>query len=89
MKVLYLLVLVYLLLSVADDFVTWAFDKATLKKVRGYDREDLPKAIHRKVSKLQSAKRTTRHVIRAVQVLLIIPIASALVVGVGIATLHF
>jgi hypothetical protein len=89
LKMLYILVLSYLLLTVADDFVTWAFDKVMLKSVRGYDRDELPKTVHRKVSKLQSAKRTARHVIRGLKVLLIVPIVSALIVGVGIATINF
>lgn len=89
MKLLYILTLSYLLLMVADDFVTWAFDRATVKRTRGQDPEDLPKAVYRKVLKLQTAKRTTRRVIRCLQVLLIIPIASALIVGIGIATLNF
>lgn len=89
MKLLYILTLSYLLLMVADDFVTWVFDRATVRRTRGQDPEDLPKAVYRKVLKLQTAKRTTRRVTRCLQVLLIIPIASALIVGIGIATLNF
>lgn len=78
-----ILVLVYLLLIIAADLSAWVFNAIIKKKLQSYDSDDLPKHVYRKVVKLQTVKRTTRSVIRVLQVIAAVPIASAVIVAVG------
>ena len=87
MTVFNILVLVYLCLIIAADFADWCFNAAIRKKMRRYDADDLPKAVYRRVTKLYVGKRTTRRVIRVLQVIILIPIVSAVVVAVGTITI--
>lgn len=89
MKLFNILLLTYLLLIVADDFTVWAFGKWLGKLIGNRDAEDLPKATYRKVTKIIKAKRITRTVIRVLQVTLLVPIASAVIVGVGMIIITF
>lgn len=84
-----ILVLLYLLLIVTADATAWGFNTATAKLLDGKDAEDLPRTLYRKVLRVQSAKRTTRNVIRVLQIAVLIPIVAAIVVAIGIVIINF
>lgn len=89
MKLFNYLVLAYLLLIIADDFAIWCFNRCISKNIGKYDTEDLPKHVYRKVTRVQSAKRNTKNVIRVLQVLLILPITATLIVAIGIIIINY
>lgn len=84
-----ILVLLYLLLIVTADVAAWGFNTAVARVLGGKDAEDLPRTLYRKVLRIQSAKRTARNVIRVLQIAVLIPIAAAVVVAIGIVIINF
>lgn len=89
MTLINILLSAYLLCIIADDFAIWAFNKRIQKVIGNREVDDLPKHIHGKVTKLYTVKKVTRQVIRTLQVVLVIPIASTVIVAIGSAILYF